>query len=241
MSPHPEITVVVPTLNEADHLPETLKAVGRSERIETIVADGGSGDATAQIAESHGARVLHPGPGRARQMNAGAAAARGEVLLFLHADTRLPSGFFDSVRTILGKPGVVAGAFRLAFDDTRPSLRLIEAGANLRSTLRQLPCGDQALFLRRETFEELGGFRDLPVMEDYELVLRLRRRGRIAIAPTPVITSARRWLERGVWRTTATHRLMILGWNLGISAERLAAWRQGGSAPRTKREKQLAE
>jgi rSAM/selenodomain-associated transferase 2 len=153
-------------------------------------------------------------------MNAGAATARGEVILFLHADTRLPFDYLQQIESLLALPNVVAGAFRLAFDDSRFSLRAIETAANWRSVYRQLPYGDQALFLARQRFEELGGFRDLPVMEDYDFVYRLRRRGRIAIATSPVITSARRWLTHGIWRTTLRHQRMILAWHLGLSPHR---------------------
>lgn len=237
----PSLSIIIPAMNEADHLPETLEAVGPSTGIETIVVDGGSEDDTVRVAESRRARVLHSEPGRAIQMNAGAAAATGQILLFLHADTRLPFGFLDQVRSTLESPGVVAGAFRLAFDDTRPSLRLIEAGANRRSVARQLPYGDQAIFMRRDTFDQLGGFRELPVMEDYDLIRHLRRRGRVAIAPTPVITSARRWIEHGIWRTTLTHQLMLIGWRLGVSADQLARWRRGRSRARPEHENQPAE
>ena len=223
----PSLSIIIPAINEADALPATLAAIGCPSDIEILLADGGSTDGTPDLAAAHGVRVVHSAPGRANQMNAGAAAARSETLLFLHADTQLPTHYAEHVETTLAAPNVVAGAFRLAFDDSRTSLRLIAAGANRRSVHRQLPYGDQALFLRRATFIQLGGFRPLPIMEDYDLVRRLRRRGQIAIAPTPVTTAARRWLERGVWRTTLTHQLLLLGWNLGIPPHRLARWRSG--------------
>ena len=148
--------------------------------------------------------------------------------MFLHGDTRLPFNYLDGIRECLGEDGVIAGAFSLAFDRITPSLRLIEWGANRRSRRGQLPYGDQALFLRKDTFDAMGGFQELPVMEDYEFVLRLRRRGRIAIAPAAVVTSARRWEAHGAWRTTLTHQAMLLGWRLGVSPERLAQWRRRG-------------
>ncbi|MEX0745483.1 MAG: TIGR04283 family arsenosugar biosynthesis glycosyltransferase [Phycisphaeraceae bacterium] len=223
----PRLSVIIPAIDEADRLPETLCSVGRSPLIETIVVDGGSRDTTIEVAQAHGARIVASKPGRAIQMNAGAVTARGELLLFLHADTRLPFGYLQQIETILAAPGVVAGAFRLAFDDTRFALRWIESAANWRSVHRQLPYGDQALFLPRQRFHDLGGFRELPVMEDYELIRRLRKQGRIAMAPSAVITSARRWLARGIWRTTLAHQRMILGWHLGTSPQRLAQWRAG--------------
>ena len=219
------ITVIIPALNEAAHLPATLDSIGAQANTEIIVADGGSGDGTVESARRHHARVVESSPGRAVQMNAGAAAAHGEVLMFLHADTRLPAGWRDQVLRLLAMPGTVAGAFRLAFDETRLPLSLVAAGANCRSTWRQLPYGDQALFLPRKTFHAMGGFRELPVMEDYAFVRRLRKQGRIAIASTPVVTSARRCTRRGAWRSVLLHQCMILGWHLGVSPQRIARWR----------------
>ncbi len=220
----PYLSIIIPVLNEETLLGETLRSIDRNPETEVLVADGGSTDATRRIAESAGARVLPAKPGRAVQMNAGAAASRGEVLLFLHADTRLPCGYSGQIQAVLNRPGAVAGAFRLGFDDSRASLRLVAAGANLRSRWRQLPYGDQALFVRKDFFVEIGGFRDLPVMEDYDLVLRLRRKGRVSLTPGYVTTSPRRWLKHGIVRTTLIHQFMIAGWHLGISPSRLAEW-----------------
>ncbi len=224
----PRLSIVIPALNEEALIGETLKSIDRDLETEVIVADAGSTDATRHHAEAAGARVLRAKPGRAAQMNSGAAAARGEILLFLHADTRLPPGYAEQVKEVLHRPGVVAGAFLLGFDDPRISLRLVAAGANLRSRFRQLPYGDQALFVRKDVFAESGGFRQLPVMEDYEWTRRLRRMGRIALAPGLVTSSARRWLLHGVFRTTLTHQLMLWGWKLGVSPERLTRWRPRG-------------
>lgn len=221
----PRISIIIPVLNEAESLPAAIASVGRVERTEVIVVDGGSTDDTIAVARSLRARVIEASRGRASQMNAGAAAARGQILLFLHADTRLPFGWADQVASVLARQGVVAGAFRLAFDAVSPALRFIEHAANLRSTLLGKPYGDQAVFLPRAVFQRVGGFRDLPVMEDYDLICRLRRLGRIGIAPLAAITSARRWLDAGILRTTLLHQLVILGWHMGVSASRLATWR----------------
>ncbi|GAB6184957.1 TIGR04283 family arsenosugar biosynthesis glycosyltransferase [Thermopirellula anaerolimosa] len=223
------ISVIIPTLNEAEHLPSTLQSVKDASGVEVIVADGGSSDDTRRIAEQDGCRILVSPPGRARQMNAGARAARGSILLFLHADTRLPKHFQEAVRQALAEDTVsvqppAAGAFRLRIDGPEPPLRWIEWGANLRSRKLQMPYGDQGLFVRTETFHKVGGFPDLPIMEDFELIRRLRRIGRIVILHSAVITSARRWHAIGPWRTTWIHQKMILGYYLGIPPRRLAEW-----------------
>lgn len=225
LDPAPYLTVIIPTLNEEDRVSDTLESVGRQPSVEVIVVDGGSADLTRAIAEDWGARVIPAGPGRAAQMNAGAAIARGEVLLFLHADTRLPFGYLHGIQQGLANPAVCGGAFRFALDDTSAALRLVEIGANLRSKWLGLPFGDQALFVRKQVFDATGGFADLPVMEDYDLVRRLRKHGRIAIVPPAAITSARRWNRSGVLRTSANNLLLILGWNFGIQPDRLAKWR----------------
>lgn len=227
----PRLSIIIPTLNEEICLYETLSLIREQPDAEVIVADGGSVDHTCAIAGVCGARIVRSAPGRAIQMNAGAAVASGDILLFLHADTRLPFGFFQQIESCLDAAGTAAGAFRFAVDETRLSLRLIEIGANWRSTKLQFPFGDQGIFLCRETFQKVGGFRDLPTMEDYDLVQRLRKVGRVVIASSAVITSARRWLKRGVWCTTFDHLLMLLGWNLGISPHRLARWRAETGKP----------
>lgn len=223
----PRLSVIIPALDEAERLPETLESIGRSPLVETIVVDGGSTDATSSIAEAFGATVIQSAPGRAKQMNAGAAAARGDILLFLHADTHLPFAYLGPVLNTMQDTRAVAGAFRLAFAQGGLGLKCIEWAANLRTTVGQSPYGDQALFVRRETFEALEGFRDLPIMEDYDLVQRLRKQGRLKTLPLPVITSPRRCIERGIWRTTITHKWIILGWRLNVDPARLARWREG--------------
>lgn len=219
------ISIIMPTLNEAKNLPRTLNALQTIPSVDVIVVDGGSVDDTVTVAAAWGATVIiSPLLERAYQMNLGAAAAEGDILLFLHADTCLPNGFDRWVRQTLTQPNVIAGAFELAIDGQTLGLRLVEWGVHLRSHGCQMPYGDQALFLTAETFRAIGGFPALPIMEDFEMMRRLKRRGRIAIAPAAVLTSGRRWQKLTVFRTTLINQGIILGYLLGISPVRLAHW-----------------
>ena len=220
------ISVVIPTLNEAACIRQAI-ASAQGTDVEVIVADGGSGDATVPLAEAAGARVIVAHGGRAAQQNAAVEASRGEALLFLHADTRLPSGWAAEVRAILAKPGVALGALRLAIDGATPGERLVAAGANLRSRWLGLPYGDQGLFLRRAMFRQLGGFRALPIMEDWDLAKRARRHGRVVLAEGAVLTSSRRWRQLGPLRTTLINALVVAGFNLGVPPQRLADFYRG--------------
>jgi len=222
------ISVIIPARNEAAHLPLTLTAVLREPVREVLVVDGGSSDTTASLAAERGCRVLSSPPGRGNQLNLGAAKARGELLFFLHADTLPPAGFAGMITAILAEPDVLLGAFPLRIDGKGVGLRIVEAGANLRAHLFKLPYGDQGLFLRRDDFFRLGGFPEIPIMEDVSLVRRVRRHGQIVLAREPVVTSPRRWRRLGLLRTTCLNQLFLLGFLLGIPAERIAAWyRQG--------------
>ena len=219
-----QISVIIPTLNERDSLPATLASAGRTPQLEVVVADGGSRDNTIQIAQDWGCRVVSTSPGRARQMNRGAEESQSEYLIFLHADTCLPRKFHGCVRETLADPKVAGGAFRLRIEGARGFLHLIEAGANRRSRYFQMPYGDQAIFLRSELFRKVGGYPDLPIMEDFELIRRLRQRGRIALAPSSVLTSGRRWKELGVLRTTLLNQIVILAYLAGVRPTRIASW-----------------
>ena len=217
------LSVIIPALNEELVIARALAALVGQENAEVIVADGGSSDGTRRIATELGATVVSARRGRGLQMNAGAALASGETLLFLHADSRLPANFRSAVQSVLDQP-CIAGAFRLGIDSPRWSSRWIEHAANLRSQFLQMPYGDQALFLRADLFYEMGGFPNWPLMEDYELCRRLRRRGQIGLTQNSVCTSARRWAKLGVCRTTFVNQLTILGFHLGIPPDRLACW-----------------
>jgi rSAM/selenodomain-associated transferase 2 len=217
------IAVVIPTLQEQDRIAHAIESA-RAPGVEIIVADGGSRDATRERAVAAGARVVAAEPGRARQLSAGARATEAEVILFLHADTRLAPGWADAVSAALADPDVVGGAFGFRFAEPGLALRLVEWGVRARLALAGLPYGDQALFARRSALEAIGGVPDVPIMEDLDLVRALRRRGRLALLKLPATTSARRYLERGVARTVAKNALALLGWALGLDRARIAAW-----------------
>lgn len=221
------ISIIVAALNEEQTIAETLPPLLGMDNVEVIVADGGSADATVRIATELGAQVVSTRRGRGRQMNSGAALAKGETLLFLHADSRLPTNLRVAIRAVLER-GCIAGAFQLRLNSTNWILRWIERTANLRSRFLQLPYGDQAMFLQADLFYQIGGFPNWPLMEDYELCRRLKRRGRIGITSESVTTSPRRWERLGIFRTTFVNQFIILGFHLGISPERLAAWYASG-------------
>ncbi|OYD89368.1 glycosyltransferase [Nostoc sp. 'Peltigera membranacea cyanobiont' 213] len=219
-----KISIIIAAINEARNIKETIATTQSRLNIEVILVDGGSQDDTVAIAQSLGVKVISSSPGRAVQMNAGAVASGGEILLFLHADTRLPTGFDEMICTALQQPGTVAGAFNLRIDAPLLSLRWVELGVKWRSHFCQMPYGDQAIFLTKESFQQIGGFPELPIMEDFELIRRLKTIGRIVIISTPVITSARRWLQKGVFKTTLLNQLVIIAYLLGVSPERIRSW-----------------
>ena len=215
------ISVIIPVLNEAENIAAT---VASTKNVEVIVVDGGSQDSTVQIAKELGVKVLvFNTANRAQQMNAGAQTATGDILLFLHADTRLPIQFDTMVYRAMAS-NIVAGAFALRIDSALWRLRLVEMGVNMRSRIFALPYGDQAIFLNAQLFHELGGFANLPIMEDFELISRLRRRGRIAIISTPVITSKRRWQKLGIMQTIFINQVAIIAYLLNISPQKIADW-----------------
>ena len=219
-------------MNEARNLPATLANILLARDVEVIVVDGGSKDDTVQIAESFGVKVLSAAANRAVQMNLGAKAATGDILLFLHADTRLPAQFDIMIAKALfagskSNPLIkvpVAGAFKLRIYSSLLSLRLIEFGINWRSRWLQMPYGDQAIFLKPQLFYALGGFPDIPIMEDFEFMLHLRQLGRIVIIPVPVLTSARRWQKLGVFKTTLINQVAIIAYFLRIPPKQIAQW-----------------
>lgn len=229
--PHPAsrpslVSVIIPALNEAAGIGATLASVAQQTgAMEVIVADGGSTDGTPEAVHRAmpEARVITPGRGRARQMNAGAEAASGDVLLFLHADTHLPPGALAAVRSEIGRPGVVGGCFRTRFAGPgaeSPWMRLWEARIWMRWW--RLAFGDRAPFVSREAFRTIGGFRQQPLFEDLDLVRDLRQRGRFVFLDEAVETSARRFGEKGALGQQLRNLALWSAWNVGVAPDRLA-------------------
>ncbi len=217
-----KISVVIPAFDEEESISDTLKSLKSAEDIEVIVADGGSRDRTATIAQNSGARLIRTEKGRALQMNKGAACAEGDILLFLHADTRLYPGFERDIRKSLADARNIAGSFSLSFGSDRFSLKLIELGANLRSRIFELPYGDQGIFMKSSDFKAAGGFTEMPVMEDVDLVRRLRKKGRIIVLPGKAVSSARRFSRLGVMNAFLINQLVFISFKSGAEPERIA-------------------
>jgi len=228
------LSIIIPVLNESQHLTVLLPALLRAcPGAEVIVADGGSTDDTrAVVARQPAARLVEGARGRARQMNAGAAVARGDVLLFLHADTWLPGGAPLAISVALRDPAVVYGRFDVRFDNPRWPFRLIACLMNARSRLSGICTGDQAIFVRRQAFDRLGGFPDIPLMEDVAFARRLKRAGRLAGLRTRVTTAARKWEREGILRTILLMWALRFLYFVGVSPARLHAWYYPALRPR---------
>ena len=220
------LSVVIPALDEETHVGAAIRSAREGGADEVLVVDGGSLDATREVARSAGAVVVEAPRGRGLQMNAGAARAQGELLLFLHADSVLPPDAAALVRRALGDPGVVAGAFAYRPAATGLLRLVLTVGARLRLLVTGHPYGDQGLFVRRRTFQALAGFADLPVMEDWEIVARLRRLGRVVVLRDPAVTSAESFEDHGLVRSTLVNAAVIAGYRLGVDRARLATWRK---------------
>ena len=218
------LSIIIPTLNEAEAIGGTLAALRplRAHGCEVIVADGGSEDDTVSLARPVADGIVSSQPGRARQQNAGAGAANGAVLLFLHADTHLPADADALVADGLRRTGRGWGRFDVRLTGRHPLLRVIERMMGLRSRLSGIATGDQAIFVRRNWFREAGGFPEIPLMEDVALSKALKRRGRPLCLRETVTTSSRRWEQRGVWRTMVLMWRLRLDYWLGADPARLA-------------------
>lgn len=221
-----KISVVIPTLNEGETIQAAIQSATAAD-VEILVVDGGSGDGTRETVKALGVTLLDGRPGRAGQLEHGFRHASGQACVFLHADTRLPTGWAAAVRGALEDPEVAGGAFRFGFE--RPvslSLRVVELGARLRVALLGLPYGDQAIFARRQVLDSIGGVPRVCLFEDLDLIRGIRSRGRLAQLSQVAFTSARRHRAEGVIRTALRHAVALLGWYLDLDRDRLRAWVQ---------------
>jgi rSAM/selenodomain-associated transferase 2 len=218
-------SVIIPTINEELNIRAAIESIGTHSEVEVIVVDGGSSDSTCSIvtalSNTWNARLVVSPKGRARQLNMGAESAAGEILVFLHADTRLPLDWKESISRAFDDGGIIGGAFRLRFDDETPAMNCIAGLANVRSTFLNLPYGDQAIFVDKNIFRKMRGFRQIDIMEDFDFVKRLRYHGKIIILNSCVITSARRWQKVGLLKTSLINQVMIIGYYMGFSPETL--------------------
>lgn len=212
-----KIAVVIPAINEQTNVGEAVQSAIRGGADEVIIADGGSTDETATMARAAGAKVISSRPGRGAQMNAAARESTAEVLLFLHADNRLPTDFAQQIQSAVADPRIQAGVFRQRIEGASPLFRLLAWGNEQRVRWKNLAYGDQAIWVRRTIFEELGGFPEVPLMEDYIFSERLRQQYRFVILPGPLTVSSRRWQQRGIIGQT------LLNWRI------IAAYKQGKS------------
>ena len=215
------ISVIIPVLNEAKILDQSLsRLTPLLEEHELIIVDGGSTDETPLIAKRHG-QVISAERGRARQSNAGAAVARGDILLFLHADVWLDTGAIESVETAISA-GYVGGAFKQRIEGDHPLYRLIEGAANFRAKRLKIFYGDGGIFVRRTSFNRIGGFPDIPIMEEVRFSRKLRRYGKVTLVEPRIHISARRWQRNGILRTTLTNWLITLLYLLRVPPTHLA-------------------
>jgi rSAM/selenodomain-associated transferase 2 len=222
-----KISVVIPVLNERECLPVTVDSVRAAiPGAEIIAVDCGSTDGSREwLARQPDVQLLSSVRGKGPQQNAGARAATGDALVFLHADTQLPSDAGNKLEAVLNDPGVSGGAFRVRFAERRPvSLQILARLMNMRMRLLRRCFGDQALFARRRVWEQSGGYPDWPLFEDYEFVRRFKRYGKFGIVNSPVTISARRFLKKGVWRTAALVMVLQTGYYVGVSPVTLKRW-----------------
>ena len=218
------ISAIIPALNEEQHIERAIRSV--QSAFEIVVVDGGSTDATKSIAERNQVRVLSSEQGRGHQLRTGGRQAQGDVLLFLHADSWLAASGLDQLREHASScnAGPIFGCFRQCIDDSRFRFRVLEFGNAFRSTKLRMPYGDQAVFVDRQHYEKMGGFDEIPLMEDVLFARRMRKICCPTILPGPIHLSARRWQAKGVVRQTLRNWLILSAYSCGVSPTRLAAW-----------------
>jgi rSAM/selenodomain-associated transferase 2 len=227
MGKAPTVSIVLPVLHEAETINETLAHIRAADpgAAEIIIVDGDLLGSTISAVRNSGVITANSSKGRARQMNHGAALASGGILLFLHADTQLPANALSMIKKVMEDRRLVAGAFKLGIRSERRIFRITEKYVSLRTRVTRIPFGDQAIFIRRDYFEKIGGYKDIPLMEDVELMARIKKQGdRISIIPEKVLTSARRWEREGVLRCTARNWAIQTLYACGVPPERLAKW-----------------
>lgn len=220
------VSIIIPALNEEPLIGTAVEKARATRPHEIIVVDGGSRDATAEVAAELGALVVASPRGRGRQQNVGARLATGDVLLFIHADNWLDQRGLDQIQTSLADPKILGGAFRQQIEAAGRLYRWLEQGNAWRARRRGLPYGDQGIFLRRETFLQLGGFPDVELMEDLLLMRRFREIARPILLPGPLHVSPRRWQQHGIIRQTLRNWSLQMAQRLGVSPERLARFYQ---------------
>lgn len=218
------VSVIIPTFNESSVLADTLSRLKEHQPWEILVADGGSEDETVAIARRHGVTVLPSPRGRAAQMNHAAGEARGDLFLFLHADSRIPPKSYSRMVQSMSGSAYLGGAFSLQIDSPLPSLKRISRWANLRSRYLNLVYGDQGIFVRPEIFRKLGGFSPLPICEDLEFYRRLAKRGPLVLLKEKALTSPRRWLAEGIGFTTLRNIAIASLFLIGFSPDTLSRW-----------------
>jgi rSAM/selenodomain-associated transferase 2 len=216
------ISVIIPAIDEKTFIRKTLKSALAGKNVEVIVADGGSIDGTRELSASLGARVVPTCKGRAAQMNEGVGHALGDILLFVHADSVLPRGYDDAIRSALADSDVAAGAFSLSFHEGDFVMDLIAFGANLRSRYLKLPYGDQGFFVRKGTFHNAGGFPEVPIMEDVAFIRAMHETGRVVTLKSKVTTSSRRFQAISPFRALVLNQLAMVGFFLGMPIDDLA-------------------
>ncbi|MDI1293913.1 MAG: TIGR04283 family arsenosugar biosynthesis glycosyltransferase [Methylobacter sp.] len=219
----PQLSIIIPVVNEAGQIALKLHALqALRNRCQLLLVDGGSNDRSAEIAKPLVDQVLHSPRGRARQMNCGAARAQADVLLFLHADTRLPDNAVNLIMQAVGD-GYHWGRFDISFDNPQPIFRLIAFMMNRRSRLTGIATGDQALFITRQAFQAVAGFPDIALMEDIAISTRLKKLGRPCCIDAKVVTSARRWQQQGIFTTILLMWRLRLRYFFGADPDNLAA------------------